>query len=35
MPVPAVMAGGMPTVSAGSAITTFGSMSGWKMIFLV
>ena len=35
MPVPAVMAGGMPTVSSGSAITTFGIIFGWKMIFLV
>ena len=35
MPVPAVMNGGMPTVSSGSAITTFGIISGWKMIFLV
>jgi hypothetical protein len=35
MPVPAVMMGGMPTVSSGSQIVTFGSISGWKMIFLV
>ena len=35
MPVPAVIAGGMPTVSSGSQIVTFGSMPGWKMIFLV
>ncbi len=25
----------MPTVSSGSQIVTFGSISGWKMIFLV
>ena len=35
MPVPAVMNGGMPTVSSGSQITTFGIIFGWKMIFLV
>ncbi len=35
MPVPAVMIGGMPTVSSGSQIVTFGRISGWKMIFLV
>ena len=35
MPVPAVMCGGMPTVSSGSQIVTFGSIGGWKMIFLV
>ena len=34
-PVPAVMAGGMPTVSSGSQITIFGIMSGWKITFLV
>ena len=34
MPVPAVIAGGMPTVSSGSQITTFGIILGWKMIFL-
>jgi hypothetical protein len=35
MPVPAVIAGGMPTVSSGSAITTEGSTLGWKMIFFL
>ena len=35
MPVPAVMAGGMPTVSSGSQIVTFGIISGWKITFLV
>ena len=35
MPVPAVMAGGMPTVSSGSQIAIFGIIAGWKMIFLV
>ena len=35
MPVPAVIAGGMPTVSSGSQIVTFGIISGWKMIFFV
>ena len=35
MPVPAVMNGGMPTVSSGSQITTFGIIFGWKMIFFV
>ena len=29
------MRGGMPTVSSGSQIVTFGSIRGWKMIFLV
>ena len=33
MPVAAVMRGGSPTVSSGSAITTAGSILGWKMIF--
>ena len=32
-PVPAVMAGGMPTVSSGSAMTTDGSTFGWKITF--
>ena len=31
----AVILGGMPTVSSGSQIAIFGSMAGWKMIFLV
>ena len=35
MPVPAVIIGGMPTVSSGSQIVTFGIISGWKMTFLV
>ena len=35
MPVPAVIAGGMPTVSSGSQIVTAGIICGWKMIFLV
>ena len=35
MPVPAVMKGGMPTVSSGSAITIAGSIFGWKITFLV
>ena len=35
MPVPAVIAGGMPTVSSGSQITTFGIIFGWKITFLV
>ena len=35
MPVPAVIAGGMPTVSSGSQIVTLGIISGWKMIFFV
>ena len=35
MPVPAVMKGGMPAVSSGSAMTIAGSSFGWKMIFLV
>ena len=35
MPVPAVIVGGMPTVSSGSQIVTFGIISGWKMTFLV
>ena len=35
MPVPAVIAGGMPTVSSGSQITTFGIILGWKITFLV
>ena len=29
------MNGGMPTVSSGSQITTFGIIIGWKIIFLV
>ena len=33
MPVPAVIAGGMPTVNSGSAMDTDGSTLGWKMIF--
>ena len=35
MPVPAVMAGGMPTVSSGSQMVIFGIISGWKITFLV
>ena len=35
MPVPAVSAGGRPTVSSGSRITCAGSMLGWKITFLV
>ena len=35
MPVPAVIEGGMPTVSSGSQITTFGIIFGWKITFLV
>ena len=35
MPVPAVMIGGMPTVSSGSQIVTLGIIFGWKIIFLV
>ena len=35
MPVPAVIAGGRPTVSSGSRITCAGIILGWKMIFLV
>ncbi len=35
MPVPVVIAGGMPMVSLGSQITAFGIIFGWKMIFLV
>ena len=35
MPVQAVIFAGRPSVSSGSAMTTFGSISGWKMIFLV
>ena len=35
MPVPAVMSGGMPTVSSGSQMVTVGIICGWKMIFLV
>ena len=31
MPVAAVSFAGRLTVSAGSAITTFGSMAGWRM----
>src|SRR5919112_43461 len=34
-PVPAVICGGMPTVSSGSQITIFGIISGWKITFLV
>ena len=30
-----VMKAGMPTVSSGSAITTLGIISGWKITFLV
>ncbi len=33
MPVPAVIRGGMPTVSSGSQITTAGRIFGWKMTF--
>ena len=33
MPVAAVIAGGRPTVSSGSLITTPGIICGWKMIF--
>ena len=35
MPVPAVSAGGRPTVSSGSRITCAGSIPGWKITFLV
>ena len=35
MPVHAVIFAGRSRVSSGSAMTTFGSISGWKMIFLV
>ena len=35
MPVPAVRAGGRPTVSAGSRITCAGSIFGWKITFFV
>ncbi len=35
MPVPAVITGGMPTVSSGSQITIFGIIFGWKITFLV
>ncbi len=35
MPTAAVMFGGRPRVSSGSAMTSPGSMRGWKMIFLV
>ena len=35
MPVPAVIAGGRPTVSSGSRITCAGSILGWKITFLV
>ena len=35
MPVPAVIAGGMPTVSSGSQMVIFGIISGWKITFLV
>ncbi len=35
MPVAAVMAGGTPTVSSGSAITATGMMRGWKISRLV
>ncbi len=34
-PVPAVMKGGMPVVSFGSAITIAGRSLGWKITFLV
>ena len=35
MPVPAVIAGGMPTVSSGSQIVIAGIILGWKITFLV
>ena len=35
MPVPAVIAGGRPTVSSGSRITCAGIILGWKITFLV
>ena len=35
MPVPAVMKVGMPTVSSGSQMTTFGIIFGWKITFFV
>ena len=35
MPVPAVSAGGRPTVSSGSQITCAGIIFGWKITFLV
>jgi hypothetical protein len=35
MPVPAVMRGGMPTVSSGSQMTILGIIFGWKITFLV
>jgi hypothetical protein len=35
MPVPAVSAGGRPTVSSGSQITCAGIILGWKITFLV
>ena len=35
IPTAAVTCAGSPTVSSGSAITTTGSIFGWKMIFLV
>ena len=35
MPVPAVSAGGRPTVSSGSRITCAGIILGWKITFLV
>ncbi len=35
MPVPAVTKAGMPAVSSGSQITTFGIIFGWKITFLV
>ena len=35
MPVPAVMARGIPTVSSGSQIVTVGRSFGWKMIFFL
>ena len=35
MPVPAVSAGGRPTVSSGSRITCAGIIPGWKITFLV
>ena len=35
MPVPAVMAGGMPTVSSGSQMVIAGIIFGWKITFLV
>ena len=35
MPVPAVTLAGMPTVRAGSLMTTRGIIFGWKMMRLV